>query len=86
MNNTIDVATSNDYLLDLLALLDMYKAMAGMIERFDMGQNNQIWARQLEEYHDTIQAYYQEYKHLLTAQDMTIFLAQNMTGKGVDLS
>lgn len=35
MMNSVELQTSNDILKDLLALLNMYKATEGMIERFN---------------------------------------------------
>lgn len=78
MIGSVELQTSNDILKDLLALLNMYKAMDGMIKRFTFDSQNTLqWDAQITEYHEAILTMYNNGVSHMTEDDKKIFLAQS---------
>lgn len=81
MMNSVELQTSNDILKDLLALLNMYKATEGMIERFNCfnfdNQSMVEWIDTKERYHEAVLTLYDSQSLNMTTDDKNIFLTQS---------
>lgn len=78
MIGSVELQTSNDILKDLLALLNMYKATAGMIERFNFDNQSMVeWIDTKERYHEAVLTLYDSQSLNMTTDDKNIFLEQS---------
>lgn len=78
MIDSVELQTSDDILKDLLALLNMYKAIEGMIERFNFDDQSMVeWVDAKERYHEAVSTLYDSQSLNMTTDDKNIFLAQS---------